>query len=157
VRVLSASGGMSSINTGVTASFDYFGSAVAANADWLLVGAPNEHRQSARTGAVYAYDLAALGPTPPSVLIAPDRAWRDDFGAALAVSGDTFLVGAPLAAGGRGSVSLYERSGGQWASVGKLTNPGTGSDFGFVMAADATAAVVGAYEGTWSAYWYERT
>jgi hypothetical protein len=73
-----------------------FGSALAANDDDLLVGAPGEFTASTRTGA--AYRLALLGGTPgaPTRLIPTTAlAANDQYGAAVAIAGEQWFVGAP--------------------------------------------------------------
>jgi hypothetical protein len=72
VRILDESGTQSSLSAGVTATHEGFGAAVAANSRWLLVGTPRERRQSAQSGAVFAYDLDDFQATPAAVMIDPE-------------------------------------------------------------------------------------
>lgn len=154
VRIVGADGSQSSLSAGVTATDEHFGGAVVANSRWLLVGTPGERRRSAQSGAVFAYDLTDFQATPAATVIDADGERRDAFGAALALSGETLLVGAPYD-DQAGSVQAYEYVGSQWQRTARWTSPGAGYAFGGVLAADPAAAVVGAAsEG--AAYVYER-
>ena len=163
VRVVGANGVDYAVNAGVTATYEGFGQAVAANRDWVFVGAPGEHRHSGHSGAVFAYDRHSLA-VPPSVLTEPDGQESDDFGAALALSGDTLLVGAQRDDQQHGSVRLYEYDGARWNPSASWPNPADGELFGAILAADSTDAIVGSlYETTspgihgGAAYVYQRS
>lgn len=101
-------------------------------------------------------------------LLASDGAAEDKFGASVALSGDTILVGAyrdDAAAVNSGSLYVFERTGpGRWTQVQKLVaDDGMVSDqFGLAVALSSTTALVGApttdeYElDSGSAYVFER-
>lgn len=79
-------------------------------------------------------------------LLASDGEQLADLGAAVAIRGDTALVGEPeFGSGGRAHV--YVRNGSQWALQATLTpSDGIGGDrFGFSVALEADLAVVGAH------------
>lgn len=85
---------------------------------------------------------------------APDAAVDIDFGASVAVFGDTLLVGAPRDAGG--SVYVLERTGDTWNEAGRL-RPSDDIDngwFGLDVALHESTALVGTWQGT--AYVFSR-
>ena len=67
------------------------------------------------------------------------------FGASIAISGDTAVVGAPITAAG-GAVYVFVRSGGVWSQQALLTasDAATGDDFGGSVAISGDTIVVGA-------------
>ena len=74
---------------------------------------------------------------------------RDNFGGAVAISGDHAIVGARLAEGGAansGQAYIYRRFGVEWRQVATLAAPNAGAAdyFGFSVAIDGGNAVVGA-------------
>jgi hypothetical protein len=72
-----------------------FGRTVAVGADHVFVGAP---RDANTPGRVYVYVQDEAGPwEEQGVLDAEDGRVGDGFGAALAATGDTLVVGAPSA------------------------------------------------------------
>lgn len=83
-------------------------------------------------------------------LTGSDGAPFDQFGGAVAISGDTAIVGAPYDAVGanlhQGSVYVFVRSGGTWIQQAQLfANDGAGGDeFGWSVALDGDTAVIGA-------------
>lgn len=99
--------------------------------------------RTARSGAVFAY---AGGTTDATEVIAPtDSRTGERFGATLARSGPTLIVGSPSYSDG-GRVSLFEHDGLRWANRGTLTYPGSDAtaEFGGALAADADRMVIGA-------------
>ncbi len=82
-------------------------------------------------------------------LIASDDAVEDEFGSAVALSGDTALVGAPSnddAGDASGSAYVFTRSGTTWSEQQKLTasDIAAGDSFGLRVALSGDTAVVGA-------------
>ena len=90
-----------------------FGRALAATDTELFVGQPVNWYGP---GTVYTYRLDPSGQwRERSRLTAPDTARMDDFGRAIAVNGNTLVVGAPSQAERRGSgvrVRARKRDGG---------------------------------------------
>jgi hypothetical protein len=141
-----------------SAAFDAFGAAAAlapgaaGNPLQLLVGATSHDAGGIdNRGAVYVFERIA-GPAWVQVqkLLAPDAVGGDQYGAAIAVSGDTAVVGAPLATGGAaqsGAVYVYRRdAGGSWSLEVTLaaTAPQAQTDFGRAVAIDGDVIAVGA-------------
>ncbi len=104
---------------------DLLGTAVALDADTLMVHASKDLPGAVDAGVVYVY--ARIGETwiEQQMLVASDAAAHDHFGAAIALSGDTAAIGAFVDdhAGGvnAGAVYIFTRSGGVWSEQSKLT------------------------------------
>lgn len=83
-------------------NFDFFGASVAVSDDTAVVGARYEDRDAAgvedfsasNAGAAYAFTRNGAGWTPRAYLKASNAGEEDYFGHAVAVSGDTVVVGA---------------------------------------------------------------
>lgn len=80
---------------------------------------------------------------------ASDGATGDNFGQAVALSGNTAMVGAnqpPWGSNGKGAVYVFTRLNGVWSQSQKLvaSNGATGDEFGCSVAIDGTTAVIGA-------------
>jgi hypothetical protein len=135
------------------ASSDGFGSAVAVSGHTAVIGAP-EHDPGSKPGAGQAYVFARSGTTwsEQAKLTASDGAAGDAFGFAVAISGSTVVVGAPLvhpnftAGPGAGQAYVFARSGTTWSQQAKLTaSDGAGEDaLGFAVGLDGNTAIVGA-------------
>ncbi len=103
-------------------------------------------------------------PKEVQTLGSPDEKANDRFGWAVAISGDTAIVGAFLADGPKGDIGaafVYVREHGQWKLQARLTPAQGSSDlrFGYSVAIEADTAVVGAQPGGFagSAYVFVRT
>ncbi|MCP4664664.1 MAG: hypothetical protein GY856_55480 [bacterium] len=91
--------------------------------------------------------------TPIAKMTAADSAAGDGFGAAVAISGDTVVVGAEGDDDGgeaSGSAYVFRRNQGgsaNWEQVAKMTagDPGTGDWFGYPVAISGDTVVIGAY------------
>lgn len=95
--------------------------------------------------------VGTLVPAGPAVgleqkLVAGDGTTSDQFGFAVAIDGDTAVVGARADGGGRGAVYVYRRSGDTWSQIAKLTaSSGTTLDqLGGSVAIDGDTIVAGA-------------
>ena len=131
---------------------DYFGSDVALAGDTLAIAAVGTN---AFSGAVYVFMRTG---TPPvwrfqQKLTAPDGAIGDNFGQAVAISGNTLLVGAPFSDGrglaNQGAVYAFTRTGVLWqlaerpfTTAGADAAPNT--YFGQSIALNGDTAVIGA-------------
>jgi hypothetical protein len=157
-------------NTGAS---DLFGADVAISGDTIAVGAyledseatgvggdqGNENAQS--SGAVYVFARSGATWSPEAYVKATNSDEFDEFGHAVALSGDTLVVGASLEDSGAtgvggnqadetaldsGAAYVYGRSGSVWTSQAylKAVNAGPGDTFGWSVAIDGDAIVVGA-------------
>ncbi len=135
---------------------DFFGCSVGLSGTNLVVGAYNgDAGSTADAGSAYVFD-AATGDLVQT-LTSPTPTANDRYGAAVAVSGDTVIVGAPQDAHegtGTGAGFIYDAPSG--VKLATLLNPvasGT-SKFGSAVAADGARLAVGA-SSTGNAYIYE--
>jgi hypothetical protein len=148
---------------------DYFGSAVAVDGETTLVGAyRDEDPHGSSAGSAYVFERTNGAWEQTTKLVASDGDRLDRFGYAVALDGDTALVGAQQEQApngwGAGAVYVFERADG-WEQTAKLA-PADGDDgdwFGSALAVSGDAAVVGAHQdqtnGTnaGAAYVFQRT
>ena len=131
-----------------TAARDSFGSALSLSAATLVVGAPGNDALGDDCGAAYVFDLVDGAWTQTAVLRAPDAAAGANFGASLALSGESLAVGAPHAdslAARSGAVYVYDRVDGTWTWTAKLLAPDMAAEehFGTVVALDGDVLAAG--------------
>ena len=110
--------------------YDGFGSAVAIDSNYAVIGAPFEGSGLLESaGAIYVFENRDGDLTEVKKLFAPDRDYLDEFGSQVAISGDWILVGVPRESEdengqntilGAGSAYLYHRNGGEWAFTQKI-------------------------------------
>ena len=129
---------------------DGFGISVAVDGDTAVVGAYSDGGERPVAGAAYVYTRTGGTWSLQQKLTASDAQYFDDFGYAVAVSGETILVGALLHDGGgladSGAAYVFTRSGAVWAEQQKLVagDAGAGDLFGSSLTLDGDTAVVGA-------------
>ena len=131
------------------AMWDYFGRAVAINGDTVVVGADSDDDKGLTSGAAYVFVRKGSAWSQQKKLVPSDGAAGDMFGASVAVSGDTVVVGAEKdddKGAGSGSVYIYLRSGTAWSLQKKMVAADGGADDGFgrSVAADKDIVAVGA-------------
>jgi choice-of-anchor B domain-containing protein len=110
-----------------------FGRAIALTDSELFIGQPVNWYGP---GVVYAYGTGASGEwVERARLTAPDEARMDDFGRAIAVDGNTMVVGAPRKRGGSGVAYAFERAstGADWREAGVIGPPAEGDHSGYAM------------------------
>jgi hypothetical protein len=95
-------------------------------------------------GAVFPVSVDPLVWFQTQKLIASDGAVASLFGATLALSGDTAIVGAPAAGGNVGEAYVFVESGGVWTEQQTLVPGDTAAFFGSAVALDGDTALVGA-------------
>jgi prepilin-type N-terminal cleavage/methylation domain-containing protein len=149
------------------AANDYFGYAVAVDADTIVVGAHYDDDKGADSGSAYVFTRTGATWTQQAKLTAAGGAAGDWFGWAVAVDGDTVVVGAPDDARGAksGSAYVFVRAGATWTQQAKLlaADGAAGDRFGWAVAVDAGTIVVGALRAddevrdSGSAYVFVRT
>lgn len=132
---------------------DGFGTVAAISGNYAIVGAwADDEGGFTNTGSATIYKLnTATGQwEPQQKLTNPDAANDDQFGYAVAISGDYAIVGAFAdddgAVSNSGSVTIFKRNGsGLWENQGKLVNPtpAISDNFGVSVAISNDYAVVG--------------
>ena len=124
---------------------DHFGYAVALEGNTAVIGAPQDDGYG--SAFVFGYDGSSWG--QPITLTADDAAMGDYFGRAVALDGDTAVIGAPrydTDVTGSGAAYVFVRDGGGWSQQAKLTTNDAvvGDNFGWSVALDGDTAVIGA-------------
>ncbi|MGH9838558.1 MAG: putative Ig domain-containing protein [Blastocatellia bacterium] len=139
------------LNANDGAANDFFGWAVALSGDIAVVGATvDDNGTIANQGSAYVFTRNGAAWAQQQKLTANDGAASDFFGAAVALSGDTVVVGSPADNVGvnadQGSAYVFTRSGAVWTQQQKLTaSDGAAVDnFGYTVALSGDTAVVGA-------------
>jgi hypothetical protein len=130
---------------------DEFGASVALDGDVLVAGNPRRLKAFFDGDSAVVWRRVSGSWVEEAELLPSAPGGAVNFGHAVAVAGDTILVGDPGADGAAhftGAVHVFEHSGGQWAETQKLFEAG-GKDsdqFGFAVAltADGDRAVIGA-------------
>jgi len=130
---------------------DKFGCAVAVSGDTAVVGAEadNAGGQSTLQGAAYIFVRSGTTWSQQQKLTASDGARGDAFGCAVAIDGDTVLVGAQWDDVGtnlsQGSAYVFTRSGTTWTQQQKLTTSDGAADdwLGGALALSGDTALVG--------------
>ena len=133
---------------------DAFGTAVAISGNTLVVGAPFNSSPLTSAGAAYVY----TNQTGTNLwgfqkkLVSTNAIVNDQFGSAVAISGDDIVVGIPLSdvgsQGDAGEAFIFERNqsgANQWGIVKRLlsTNPFIADHFGGSVAINGNDVVVG--------------
>ncbi|MEX0937630.1 MAG: hypothetical protein WDZ59_07195 [Pirellulales bacterium] len=147
-----------------------FGGAVAVSQHVAAIGAPRDG--SAAFGAGSVTVLSRSGDTwlPGDAILPEVPQGGASFGHALDLSGDRIIVGAPYEnlSGAccidQGAAYIFERTGGGWAQVARLTaqEPVDRENFGISVALEGNLALVGAWEndssggGSGAAYLFQR-
>jgi FG-GAP repeat/IPT/TIG domain len=151
-----------------------FGDAVAVDGDTAVVGAKNEDSSATGingsqsngittygSGAVYVFVRSNGEWTQQAYIKASNTEGNDNFGASVALSGDTLVVGAPgedstatgingiqtdNSSSNSGAVYVFTRTAGVWSqqSYIKPTNTGPGDAFGTSVAISGDSLIVGA-------------
>ena len=157
-------------NTGAN---DRFGMSVAVSGNTAVIGAPYEagnatgvggiqtDNSASGSGAAYVFSRSGATWTQQAYLKASNTGANDLFGKAVAVSGDTVVVGAyqedsnASGVGGvqtdnsatdSGAAYIFNRGGTTWTQQAylKASNTGAGDQFGFSVAIAGDTVVVGA-------------
>ena len=130
---------------------DEFGHSVALSGDTALVGAWHKTvAAQATAGAAYVFVRSGAIWAQQQELSLASPVAADAFGASVAVSTDTALVGAPgrdlVAAVNAGAAYVFVRSGAAWSQQAALTAGDAAANdlFGSSVALDTNSAIVGA-------------
>lgn len=136
------------------AANDDFGSSASIDGNTALIGAlAADLPGKTSAGAAYVFVRAGTSWSQQAKLASSDIAASDEFGAAVAVSGDTAAVGAPggfsTVAGFKydsGAAYVFVRAGSSWSQQAKLdlASPIKGSSYGSAIAVDGGTVIIGA-------------
>jgi len=133
------------------ANNDHFGASVSLSGDTALIGSLFDDDNSSSSGSTYIFIRDASGVwSQHTKLIAADGEAKDYFGASVAISGDTILIGAKGdddSGSDAGAAYLYQRdNSGQWVFQKKvLPESGKGYQaFGASVSLSNNTAVIGA-------------
>jgi hypothetical protein len=139
------------LNAATGATNDGFGTSVAISGDTAIVGALRvDVGANADQGSAVVFTRSGTTWTQQAQLTAIDGAAGDSFGRAVAISGDTAIVGADFDDVGvnsnQGSAIVFTRSGTTWTQQAQLTaTGGEGNDyFGWSVALSGDTVIVGA-------------
>lgn len=131
-------------------AWHYFGSSVALSGDTALIGAYGDDQNGLSSGGAYVFVRNGTTWTQQAKLLADDGVSSDYFGSAVALDGETALIGAYF----HNKAYVFVRSGTTWSQQAKLPFFGGGfrecPDFGYSVALSGDTALVGAPECSYS-------
>jgi len=121
---------------------------VSIDGDTAVVGVPGDDVAGSNSGSVYVFVKSGNVWIIQAILVANDAATGDAFGAAVAISGNTIVVGANFDDDGgddSGSAYVFVRSGSSWSQQAKLTasNPTAEDQFGHHLTILEDTIVIG--------------
>ncbi len=136
------------VKPGAHAPGDGFGSSVAWDGNWLVVGSPG-------VGEVHVFDAAFANPVTLAIADGSGTP-GSEYGRSVAISNSRIAVGAPRAdinGSNNGRVYLFEENAGSWAQAGSVDSDkvsvitgisSNNSDFGAAVALEGDRLVIGA-------------
>jgi len=133
---------------------DNFGSAVAIDGDWALIGSPLDDDIAEQSGAVYVYRRENGGWSLSQKLKPSDARFGSEFGEALAIDGSSAVVGSPtddpLGINNAGSAYVFERVGNTWVERAKLwaSDASPGATIGDAVGVSSGVVVLGSGRAT---------
>ena len=137
------------------AASDSFGFSVAIDGETVIVGAYTDAiGVNTNQGSAYVFTRSGTAWSQQAKLTTPGGATGDLFGSAVALSGNTAIVGAFAddigATTNQGSASIFTRTGTAWTQQAQLTAPdgAANENFGVSVAVSGDLTLVGAYSDT---------
>lgn len=132
------------------AADDHFGTSVAICGDTLLSGAWTEDPGGVSSGSAYVFRRVAGVWVEEQKLVPDDAEAYDWVGFAVALDGETAVVGAPFdddLGNKSGAAYVFEHEAGGWNQIAKLTADDGEAEahFGDVLAIDGEVVLVGAH------------
>ncbi len=127
---------------------DYFGNSVAISEDLAVVGALYGDGNVRDSGSAYIFKETSPGVWQQvAKLIDPDGGQYNYFGNAVAIDGDTVIVGAKSSDRAKGSAWIFQEIGGNWEMIAKLmaSDGANGDNFGQSVAIEGDTVIIGAY------------
>ncbi|MBN2018237.1 MAG: hypothetical protein JW794_08950 [Candidatus Cloacimonetes bacterium] len=129
-------------------AYRYFGSAIAMDGDWLIVGVPLDNDMGNEAGAAYFFHWTGSAWSEISKIIASDTEEGDQFGNSVAIVGQDFLIGAwheDTNALNAGAVYYFKYNGSTWYQQKIIAPDGIAHNhFGYCVSWDNDMAVIGA-------------
>ncbi len=121
-----------------------FGASVAIAGETLLIGSPGRELPDSQRGEVYAYDLIDGWWRLAQVIQPEDTGGQRQqaFGSAVAIEGDTAVIGGPGFGDRSGALYFLERTGGVWRRVSRLSPDGAARDDGWGSAISLSGATL---------------
>jgi hypothetical protein len=142
---------------GVHLPGDSFGWAVGVSGSTAVIGAPGV----LGSGAAYVYERAGSTWKLQAVLTDPAGTGGDLFGYAVAISGNTVVVGAWGTYAETGAAYIYARHKHSWKLAATLASPAAaGEIFGYSVSDSGKRVIVGSFaanDGAGAAYVYQRS
>ena len=138
------------LSDGETASEDQFGISVAISGNLAISGAQQDDDIAPNAGAAYIFERSGTLWLQRAKLDADDAKAGDLFGNAVAISGETVVIGAPGvddAGPEAGAIYVFIRSDTEWIQQAKLIGDDIGmfDGFGTAIAVHQNTAIIGAY------------
>lgn len=127
---------------------DQLGFSVDVDEDSIVAGAYGANTVVADTGAAYVFTRSGATWSEEAKLVTSDAGLQDGAGNAVAIDGDTVVVGVPFDDDGgldAGAAYVFTRSGTTWSEQAKLTasDAGAADQFGLSVAIDGDTVIVG--------------
>src|SRR5882672_2370253 len=132
------------------AQADEFGTSVALDGEWSVIGKPQDDELADQSGAAYVYRRVGANWNQFQKLKASDAEFGDAFGFAVAIDGGVAAVGAihefPQGVFDAGSVYVFEWNGASWVETAKIwaSDAAPQTHFGFSLALSGDRLLVGA-------------
>ena len=132
-----------------TSMFDHFGTAVALHEDTAVIGAHGKDEVSEDIGAAYIFVRNGGSWTQQAKLTHQNAVPGDQFGRAVAIYGDSALIGAhrsDATGPDSGAAYIFTRTGGTWRQDFQLipNDSGLGDEFGYAVDLTNGVAIIGA-------------
>lgn len=148
---------------------DELGTSLAIHGDYIIAGARNDDAGES-SGCAYIFVRNGTTWTQQQKLTANDAAISDEFGVAVAISGEYVAIGAPLdntTAADTGSVYIFRRTNTTWTQQTRMTatDGAAGNELGRAVAFSGDYVIAGArladlgpgFNNAGAAYVFKRT
>ena len=138
------------LTTVLSGGYDYFGVSVALDGDTAIVGARQDGEEGFLAGAAYVFTRDGTTWTEQAKLTASNASPWAQFGASVAIDGDTAIIGANRGVADDGSTSgsayVFTRVGTTWTEHARITasDAAPADNFGYSVAMDGDTAIIGA-------------
>lgn len=126
--------------------WDHYGSTVAIDGDYAVVGAYSFNGESPSEGAAFIYRFNGADWLLEQKIASPVPTHGYAFGRSVAISGDRIIIGA-VAGASLGAVYVYVRNGTNWVQEAVLTASDAAPfrSFGFRVAIQGSRVIIGAH------------